>query len=37
MGEDERTLWGKRIASKRSSDEYGGVDNEIGGGDSCRM
>jgi len=37
VGESKRTLWCKRTVSKRSSDEHGGVDNEIGGSYSCRV
>ena len=33
--EGEEVLWGKGTASKRSSNEHGGVDNEMGGGYLC--
>jgi len=35
--EGEGTLWSKGTASKRSSDEYGGVDNMGKSGDLCRV
>jgi len=33
----EGALWGKRTTFKRSNDEHGRVDNEMGSGDSCRI
>jgi len=35
--ESKGTLWSEGTASKRSSDEYGGVDNTRRSGDLCRV
>jgi len=35
--EGKRALWNERTASKRSSNEYGGVNNMVGGSDSCKI
>ena len=32
MGESEEALWGKGITPKRSSDEHGRMDDEMGDG-----
>ena len=37
MGEDKGALWSKGITSTRSSDEYGGMDNEVGSGNPSRI
>jgi len=37
IGESEEALWDERTVSKRSSDEYGGVDDTVGSSNSCRI
>jgi len=36
MGKDKVALWCKGAASTRSSNDYGGVNNEVGGSNPCR-